>query len=194
MGKKLINFELSQEQLEKEINRIQHRSRYRAALKSTVLMLLVLASVSVLAAALWFPVLQVTSESMTPQLENGHAVLTVRTQDIQQGDVVAFYHNNRVLIRRVIAVGGDWVHIDASGSVSVNGEGMEETYVKELVLQPNDLTYPYEVPDGCLFVMGDNRAESMDSRTSEIGCVSFDRIIGKVVFRIWPFDRLEYLG
>lgn len=194
MGKKLINFELSQEQLEKELKRIQNRSRRRAALKSTVMMLLVLAAVSVIAAVLWFPVLQVTGESMAPLLENGQAVLAVRTQDIQRGDVIAFYHNNRVLIKRVIATGGDWVDMDASGNVSVNGEKLNEMYVEEPVLGPNDLTYPYQVSDGCLFVMGDNRTESMDSRTSEIGCVSFDRMIGKVVFRIWPFGRMEYLG
>lgn len=194
MGKKLINFELSQEQLDREIKRIQKRTRHRARVKNVVLTILTLAAVTVLVAALWFPVLQVTGDSMTPLLDGGQAVLTMRATEYKPGDIVAFYHNNRILIKRVMALPGDWVDIDDAGNVSVNTVKLDEPYVQNVVLEPNDLTYPCQVPDGCYFVMGDNRAMSMDSRVSEIGCIDRDRIIGKVIFRLWPIQRLEYLG
>lgn len=194
MGKKLINFELSQEQLDREIKRIQKRTRHRAGVKNVVLTILTLAAVTVLVAALWFPVLQVTGDSMTPLLDGGQAVLTMRATEYKPGDIVAFYHNNRILIKRVMALPGDWVEIDDAGNVSVNTVKLDEPYVQNVVLEPNDLTYPCQVSDGCYFVMGDNRAMSMDSRVSEIGCIGRDRIIGKVIFRLWPIQRLEYLG
>lgn len=194
MDKNMINFELTEQQLEKEIKRVQHGHRKCAALRSTVFILLVIAAVTVLAATLWFPVLRITGNSMEPSLESGQTVLTLRTQELETGDIVAFYHDNRLLVRRVIAHSGDHVSLDAAGRVSVNEEILDEPYLENTVLEPNDLTYPYQVPDGCVFVMGDHRSASMDSRLSEIGCVSQDRIVGKVLFCILPFHQFEYLG
>lgn len=194
MGKRLINFDLSQQQLEKEIKRTQHHRNRRRAIRHAVSGFLVLAAISVLAATLWFPVLEITGSSMEPLLESGHVVLTYRTRELQPGDVAAFYHDNRILVKRVIAVAGDWVEIDDAGVVSINGEGLDEPYLQKAVLKPSDVTYPVQVPSGCVFVMGDNRAISMDSRLSEIGPISHDRILGKIVCRIWPLDLLEFLG
>jgi signal peptidase I len=156
--------------------------------------MLVLAASTVLAATLWFPVVEVTGSSMAPSLESGQVVLTLRTSEPEPGDITVFYHENQILVRRMIAGAGDWIDINDTGTVFVNGEKLEEPYLQRAVLRPSDLTYPYQVPDGCIFVMGDNRAISMDSRLSEIGPVSCDRILGKILFRIWPLKQLEYLG
>ena len=194
MGRKQLNPELSQPQLVKEIIRLQDRRSRRVKILTTVSALLVVAAMAVLAATLWFPVLQITGESMAPLLQNGHVVITQRTQELQRGDLAAFYHENRILVKRVIASSGDWVDIDDDGNVSVNGEMLDEEYLQKAVLKPSNLSYPYQVPEGCLFVMGDNRAISMDSRLSQIGPISSDQILGKLLFRIWPLRKLEYLG
>lgn len=192
--KNLTNLELSEQQIEKEIKREKQRCRNRAALRSAVFALLVVAAVAVLAAALWFPVLRITGNSMSSVLESGQAVLAFRTQELQRGDIVAMYYENKILVGRVVGCPGDWIDVDDRGLVSINGEEAADGYLEESVLEDRAHTYPYQVPDGCFYVMGDNRAESIDSRSSDIGCVSYDLIIGKIVFRLWPIDQLEYLG
>lgn len=194
MGKTLNNFELTTAQLEKELHYVRKKCRYRARLRNALVTVLVLSAIFVLAVTLWFPVIQVTGEALSPQLESGQFLLTVRTQNHRQGDIIAFYHNNQILIRRVIGLPGDQVHIDDSGRFFINGVEFDEPYVRQTVVPPNDLSYPCDVPDGCIFVMGDNGTVSLDSATAEIGCVSADRIVGKALFCVWPLQHLAYLG
>lgn len=174
------------EELEQELHRVKYRSKYRAVLKSTVYTLITVAAIAVLVATLWLPVLQIYGTSMTPTLQKGDIILTVKTSDLKQGDIVAFYYNNKILVKRVIALPGEWVKIDSDGTVSVNDNVLEEPYIKEKSLGETDITYPYQVPDERIFVMGDHRATSVDSRNTAIGCVSQEQVVGKIIFRIWP--------
>lgn len=180
----------SYEQLEAELNRIRYKRRYRSVLKSTLYTLITVAAVAVLVATLWLPVLQIYGSSMTPTLRDGEIVFSVKTTDMVPGDVIAFYYNNKILVKRVIAGPGDWVNISPDGTVYVNGEMLEEPYLEEKAFGDADIELPYQVPDGRIFVMGDHRATSVDSRHIAVGCVAEEQIVGKIVFRVWPVDRL----
>ena len=188
--KKNITERPSVAQLEKEIQRVSYRSRYKRVLKSTVYTLVTVAAVAVLVATLWLPVLQIYGGSMTPTLQDGQIVFSVKTSDWEQGDILAFYYNNKILIKRVIAGPGDWVNITEDGTVYVNDVMLEEPYVAELSLGGSDITYPYQVPDGKIFVMGDHRATSVDSRHTAVGCVAQEQIVGKIIFRVWPLGEI----
>ena len=194
MENEIINKELSGFQLEKEIERMQLSHRKRNRLTTVFVVLLVLAASMVLAATLKFPILLVGGDAMNPTLESGQALLTIRTQQLERGDIVAFYHGNELLIRRIVGCSGEQIHIADDGLITVNGETFEDVFSASMVLEPSDLTYPIQVPESCFFVVGDNRAISMDSRMMEIGCVSSERIVGKVIFRFWPLEVLAYLG
>lgn len=174
-------------QLEAELKRTRYIKRYRSVLKSTVYTLITVAAVAVLVATLWLPVLQIFGSSMTPTLSNGEIVFSVKTTDLKQGDIVAFYYNNRILIKRMIAKQGDWVNIDEEGNVYVNGELLDEPYLTEKALGDCNIELPYQVPDGRIFVIGDHRATSVDSRNTAVGCVAQEQIVGKIIFRVWPF-------
>ena len=180
----------SYEQLEAEQNRIRYKRRYRSVLRSTLYTLITVAAVAVLVATLWLPVLQIYGSSMTPTLRDGEIVFSVKTTDMVPGDVIAFYYNNKILVKRVIAGPGDWVNISPDGTVYVNGEMLEEPYLEEKAFGDADIELPYQVPDGRIFVMGDHRATSVDSRHIAVGCVAEEQIVGKIVFRVWPVDRL----
>lgn len=180
----------SYEQLEAELNRIRYKRRYRSVLKSTLYTLITVAAVAVLVATLWLPVLQIYGSSMTPTLRDGEIVFSVKTTDMVPGDVIAFYYNNKILVKRVIAGPGDWVDISQDGTVFVNGTELEEPYLAEKSFGDTDIELPYQVPDGRIFVMGDHRATSVDSRHIAVGCVAEEQIVGKIVFRVWPMDRL----
>ena len=180
----------SYEQLEAELNRIQYRRRYRSVMKSTVFTLITVAAVAVLVATLWLPVLQIYGSSMTPTLHNGEIVFSVKTSDLDSGDIIAFYYNNKILVKRVIAGPGDWVDIAQDGTVSVNGVEIEEPYLEEKSFGDADIELPYQVPDGRIFVMGDHRATSVDSRHTAVGCVAEEQIVGKIVFRVWPLEGI----
>lgn len=180
----------SVEQLKQEIGRVKYRSRYRTVLKSTVYTLITVAAVAVLVATLWLPVLQIYGSSMTPTLQDGEIVFSVKTSEMQPGDVIAFYYNNKILVKRVIAGPGEWVNLNEDGTVYVNGEMLEEPYLEEKHFGDADIELPYQVPDGRVFVMGDHRATSVDSRHMEVGCVAQEQIVGKIVFRVWPLERL----
>ena len=130
---------------------------------------------------------------MAPNLNDGEIVVSVRTGKPEQGDLIAFYYNNKVLVKRVIATPGQWVELDEDGNVYVNGEALEEPYLKEKDMGDCDIEMPYQVPDGRWFVMGDARATSVDSRNKAIGCVSEEQIVGRLVFRIWPLDVISRL-
>lgn len=180
----------SLELLEKERDRARHNSRYRKTLRSTVNVLIVVAAVAILAATLWLPVLRIYGTSMTPNLEAGDIVLSMKGSDFKTGDVVAFYYNNKILVKRVIAGPGDWVYIDDDGNVFVNGQELDEPYVQEKALGETDIEYPYQVPEKRWFVMGDHRSVSLDSRTRAIGCIAEEMIVGRLEGRIWPLNKI----
>lgn len=177
----------SVEQLEAELKRVKYRSRYRAVLRSTLYMLIVVAAVAVLVATIWMPVLQIYGGSMTPTLNEGDIVVSIKGSDFQPGDLVAFYLGNKILVKRCIAGPGQWVDIDEDGNVSVDGKPLEEPYLTEKSLGGSNIELPYQVPDNRYFCMGDHRSTSVDSRHKEIGCVSEEQIVGKIVFRVFPF-------
>ena len=190
MKKKIDAERPSVELLEAELNRVKYKNRYRTVLKSTVYTLITVAAVAVLVATLWLPVLHIYGSSMTPTLQDGEIIFTVKTSDLEQGDIVAFYYNNEILVKRVIASAGDWVDIDEDGTVYVNSKALDEPYLTEKALGETNIELPYQVPDGKIFVMGDHRATSVDSRNTAVGCVAQEQIVGKIIFRIWPLDRL----
>lgn len=177
------------EQMEEEIARLKYKKRYGSALRGTLYSLAVVAAIAILIATLWMPVLQITGSSMTPTLSDGQFVVVVKDDDFEPGEIAAFYYNNKILIKRVIASAGDWVDIDTDGNVSVNGIQLEEPYLQEKSLGECNIDLPYQVPDGRVFVMGDDRAISLDSRTSAVGCVSKEQVLGHVVFRVWPMNK-----
>ena len=176
------------EQLDMERRRLRYKRRYNRTLRSTVAILIVVAALAVLAATLWMPVLRVYGSSMAPTLHNGEILASVKTKDFSSGDIIAFYHGNKLLIKRYIAGPSDYVNIDESGDVSVNGTRLDEPYLAEKAYGEADIEFPYQVPDQRYFVMGDNRSVSIDSRSSIVGCIAGDQIVGKVVFRVWPLS------
>ena len=180
-------------QLNAEFDREKYRKRYCRVLRSTVYTLIVVAAVSVLVATIWMPVLQIYGSSMTPTLNEGEIVVSVRGSDFQPGDLVAFYLGNKILVKRCIAVSGQWVDIDEDGTVSVDAELLYEPYLTEKSLGECNIELPYQVPDNRYFCMGDHRATSLDSRHTSVGCVSEEQIVGKILFRVWPLSRFGKL-
>lgn len=177
-------------ELQVELKRVRHKKRYFSVLKSTIYTLITVAAIAVLIATLWLPVLQIYGSSMTPTLVDGEIVFSVKTDDFEAGDVIAFYHHNKILVKRVICESGDWVDIDEKGNVFVNSKPLNEPYISEKALGDCNIELPYQVPEGKIFVMGDHRETSVDSRNTAVGCVSQEDIVGKIVFRVWPLPRL----
>lgn len=182
------------EQLESELKRIRHQSRFRRVLGSTVSTLIVVAAVAVLVATIWLPFLQIYGSSMTPTLESGDIVAAVKGIEIESGDLVAFYVGNKILVKRCIALPGQWVEINEDGEVFVDGELLEEPYLTEKSFGDANIEMPYQVPDHRLFCMGDHRSTSVDSRHEEIGCVSEEQVVGKILFRVWPISDLGIIN
>lgn len=182
------------EQLEAEVSRLAYQSRFRTVLKSTVYTLIVVAAIAVLVATIWMPVLQIYGSSMTPTLEEGDIVVAIKGSDFEPGELVAFYLGNKILVKRCIAGPGQWVDIDENGNIYVDGELLDEPYLTEKSFGGCDLELPYQVPESRYFCVGDHRSTSVDSRHTQIGCVSDEQLVGKIVFRVWPLSDLGLLN
>ncbi len=179
----------SSSQLEEELDRVKYRRSYMDALRGTVYTLITVAAVAVLVAVLFLPVLRIFGTSMDPTLAEGDIVVSVKYSKFEAGDIVAFYYNNKILVKRVVATAGQWVDIGADGTVFVNGEVLDEPYIAEKAFGETDIELPYQVPDARIFVMGDNRDVSIDSRNTAVGCVAEEQIVGKIVYTVWPLRR-----
>jgi signal peptidase I len=177
-------------EIQRERKRIRRKMYYRQSLRGTVSVLVVVAAVAVLITTLFLPILQISGDSMSPTLAHNEIVVLLKTRDFQQGDMIAFYYQGKILLKRVIALPEDEVVIDSEGNVYVNAQLLEEPYVTDKSLGDCDLEFPYKVPGTGYFVLGDRRSNSVDSRNSMVGTISQDDIIGKVFFRVWPLDQL----
>ena len=176
------------EQLTAELERENYKRRFGRVLRSTLFTLVVVAAVAVLVATIWMPVLQIYGSSMTPTLNEGEIVVSVKGSAFEPGDLVAFYLGNKILVKRCIAGPGQWVDINENGDVFVDGKLLDEPYLTEKALGECDQSFPYQVPESRYFCMGDHRATSVDSRHSAVGCVAEEQIVGKIVFRVWPLS------
>lgn len=182
------------EQLEAELTRVRHKREYGRTLRGTIYILVVVAAVAFLIASLFLPVLRVYGTSMEPTLKNKEIVVALKGSEFQRGDIVAFYYNNKILLKRVIGVAGDQIVIEKDGTVFVNGEELNEPYILEKSLGECDLTFPYQVPENRIFVMGDHRDVSIDSRSSTIGCIADEAIVGRVALRVWPLNQFGIIN
>ena len=190
MKKRDMNDRPSVEDLKAELDRLKYKKRYRSVLKSTIYTLITVAAVAVLVATLWMPVLQIYGSSMTPTLVDGDVVVSVKSSEFETGDVIAFYYNNKILVKRVIAGPGDWVNIDEDGTVYVNDKEIDEPYVVDKAFGDCNIELPYQVPESRIFVMGDHRSVSVDSRNTAVGCVAEEQIVGRLRFCVWPIESI----
>ena len=181
-------------ELKAELQREHYKLRYRSVLRSTIYTLIVVAAVAVLVATIWMPVLQIYGSSMSPTLGEGNIVVSVKGSDFEQGDLVAFYLGNKILVKRCIAGPGQWVDIDEDGTVYVDGKALDEPYLTEKSLGDCNIELPYQVPDNRYFCMGDHRSTSVDSRNTAVGSVAEEQIVGRIVFRVWPLPDFGTLG
>lgn len=182
------------EQLQKEVDRVHYRRDFSRVLINTIYSLVVVAAIAVLVAVLLLPILRIYGHSMNDTLDEGDIVVSLKGSDFKTGDIIAFYYNNKILIKRVIGKAGDWVDIDQDGNVYVNGNLVDEPYLDDKAFGECNIELPYQVPESKVFVMGDNRSVSVDSRNTAVGCVAEEQIVGKVVYRLWPlkdFGKLK---
>ena len=180
-------------QLKAELKREKYKIRYKSVMRSTVYTLIVVAACAILVATLWMPVLQIYGTSMTPTLDEGQIVVSVKGYEFEPGDLVAFYIGNKLLVKRVVASPGDMVDIHEDGTVFINGKELVESYVTEKAFGECDLELPYQVPESRFFMLGDHRSTSVDSRSSVVGCISKEQIVGKIVFCVWPIAKFGAL-
>ena len=180
---------LTVKKIEQELKRETYKYKYTKILKSTIYGLIIIAAIATLTATLILPVLQISGSSMNPTYKEGEIVIAIKTKNPKPGDIIAFYHGNKILIKRVIASAGSWINIDDSGIIYIDGKKIDEPYILELSRGDTDIEYPYQVPNESWFVLSDNRSDIIDSRNKEIGSISKKDIIGKIVFRIWPIKK-----
>lgn len=182
--------DLGIKELRQELRRVKYNNKFAATLFNTIGTLVVVAAAAILVANLWLPILQVTGTSMSPTLQEGQVLMASKGHDFKTGDVIAFYYNNKILVKRVIAMPGDWVNISEDGTVYVNDIAIDEPYLKEKALGDCNIELPYQVPESKIFVMGDNRSVSLDSRNTAIGCISEEQVVGRITFSIWPLSKI----
>ena len=182
----------TKQQVETERKRYRRQKAYNKALSGTIYVLTIVAAVAVLIATLVLPVLQIEGTSMEPTLVNGDIVLLTKTTNFGRGELCGFSWNNKLLIKRVIGLPGDWIEIDTDGTIYLNGEKLDEPYAQQLAMGECDLEFPFQVPQEQYFVLGDMRESSIDSRNTLIGCVEKDQIVGRVFSRIWPFKTVRF--
>ena len=195
MGKKQWTYAMPElELLQKELKRERYNRRFRHILRSTVNALIVVAAIAALIATLLLPVLQIAGTSMEPSLKDGDIVLLVKTDRLKTGDLCAFYYSNKILIKRIIGTPGDYLWINPDGTVYLNGTELPEPYLTEKALGECDVEFPYQVPENHYFMMGDHRETSIDSRSSVIGGIAEDQIIGKILCKIWPLNQFEWMA
>ena len=181
--------------IEREMSQVRSKGRYRRALRGTAGTVVVVAAVAVLIATLLLPVMRITGTSMQPGLQPGDIIVGWKTRNLERGDTCLFYFNNKLIIKRLIGLGGDTIEIDEEGHVTVNGEQLEEeSYISEYAPGLCDLDFPFEVPTGSCFVLGDNRDNSVDSRATNFGCISEEEMVGKALIRVWPLNSLTWYG
>ena len=190
-NKKITYEDITIDNLKAEIHRVKYKNSFGRLLRSTVYVLIIIVAISSICATLFMPVIEITDSSMKPLLNDGDIVLTVKENKFKTGDIVAFYHGNKILIKRVIGVESDFVNIDKDGIVYVNGKELKENYVKELKKGDSDIKYPVQVSDGSIFVLSDDRDVLTDSRTLNVGQIKTSDIIGKVIFRVWPLKQIK---
>ena len=184
---------ITSQAVEKELDRMRYQRRFALTMRSTIFTLVVVAAIAILVAVLLMPVLRIYGRSMNDTLDEGDIVVSVKTGTFETGDVIAFYYNNKILVKRVIGQSGDWIDIDTEGNVYVNNVLVEEPFLKEKAFGDCNITLPYQVPDERIFVMGDNRVSSVDSRNTAVGCVAEEQVVGKIVFRVWPLSKIGSL-
>lgn len=181
-------------QLEAELKRVNTKTRFRRLLRSTIYTLIVVAACAVLVAVLFMPVLRIYGTSMTPMLNEGEIVISVKGANVEQGDIVALYYGSKLLVKRCIALEQQWVNIDEDGTVYVDGERLEEPYLKEKAFGECNIDLPYQVPDNTVFVIGDHRSTSIDSRNASVGCIDLENVVGKIIFRVWPLKAFGVIN
>ena len=184
---------ITSQAVEKELDRMRYQKRFALTMRSTIFTLVVVAAIAILVAVLVMPVLRIYGRSMNDTLDEGDIVVSVKTGTFETGDVIAFYYNNKILVKRVIGQAGDWIDIDTEGNVYVNNVLVEEPFLKEKAFGDCNIALPYQVPDERIFVMGDNRVSSVDSRNTAVGCVAEEQVVGKIVFRVWPLSKIGSL-
>lgn len=180
--------------LEKELKRERYKRRFRRMLRSTFNELIVVAAIAALIATLFLPVLQIAGTSMEPSLKDGNIVILAKTDRLMTGDLCAFYYSNKILIKRIIGVPGDYIWISKDGTVYLNDQELVEPYVSEKALGECDIEFPYQIPENYYFMMGDQRKTSIDSRSSVIGCIAEDQILGKILCKFWPLSEFDWMG
>ena len=179
--------------IKKELDRYTYRRNFLRTLRNTAFTLVVVAALAILVAVLLMPILRIYGSSMSGTVDNGDLVASIKTSDMKTGDVIAFYYNNNILVKRVIAVSGDFVDIDEEGNVYVNQTLLNEPYLSSKAFGETNIELPYQVPEDRIFVMGDNREVSIDSRNTAVGCVSGEQVVGKIVFRVWPLSDIGFV-